>query len=233
FVLHLKQVNAKYEDADGNETRDHATLDATGYAGNVRLTGIDGGRVRHTYTVEVDKELGVGESVRILINGLEGVITLDEVTDGIAHFVLDGDLFESTSAQRILGDGDTTSISKATLLEVLWAELFQALRSMGVSKGDENLILTSYGDPLDIEISVEADGSSSSFTVEETRHRQLGNEISTLKLGDGNDYVSVGYNNDQCSEGEPAEYKADLTYASEYDLGDGNNILRVGGNIFG
>src|SRR5690606_8693222 len=164
FALHLEQVNAKYEDADGNETRDHATLDATGYAGNVRLTGIDGGRVRHTYTVEVDKGLGVGESVRILINGLEGVITLDEVTDGIAHFVLDGDLFENTSAQQRILDrkGDNaTSISKATLLEDRWAELFQALRSKGVSKDNENnLILTRYDEPLYSEISDEPDGNS-------------------------------------------------------------------------
>lgn len=133
FALYLEEVNAKYEGADGNETRDHATLDATGYAGNVWVTGIDGGNVQHTYKIEIESGLGVGEKVRIVINGREGVIELKEVTaengDAIAHFALEGELFDHTSAQRIIGSSDSlpSGIESEILRDVLSTELFQAL----------------------------------------------------------------------------------------------------------
>src|SRR5690606_36804837 len=242
FALYLEEVNAKHVDADGNETRDHATLDATGYAGNVWVTGIDGGNVRHTYKIEIDRGLGVGEKVRIVINGREGVIELKEVTaengDAIAHFALEGELFDHTSAQRIIGSSDSlpSSIGSEILRDVLWTELFQALPSLGVStEGSETLEITSYGYPLSIEISAEGDGGSESFKVEEADHYHLVNEISELRLGDGNDSVWVGFDHE---ENMPCGYVAlgdhgDLTHYSHYNLGGGNNILRVGGNIFG
>src|SRR5690606_9556106 len=53
------------------------------------------------------------------------------------------------------------------------------------------------------------------------------NEISQLVLGAGNDTVQVGESDGQ-GGGD-----GDITYFDRYDLGDGNNLLTVAGNIFG
>ncbi|MGB7213835.1 MAG: hypothetical protein WBE98_02110 [Gammaproteobacteria bacterium] len=66
-------------------------------------------------------------------------------------------------------------------------------------------------------------------------HNHLVNEISELSLGDGNDIVWVGFHhleNKPCGEVTP-DSNGDLTHYSLYNLGRGNNVLRVGGNVFG
>src|SRR5690606_32434059 len=126
--------------------------------------------------------------------------------DAIAHFALEGELFDHTSAQRIIGSSDSlpSSIGREILRAVLWTVLFQALPSLGVSTEESETLeitsytleITSYGYPLSIEISAEGDGGSKSFTVEEADHYHLVNEISELRLGDGNDSVWVGFNHE-------------------------------------
>jgi|GEM_PF-2481605 len=198
---------ASFDVAVNAERAAGARFDATGFAGDVVLTNIGGGSKAFAYAIEITQSLQPGETILVTVDGREFSYT---------HPPSPGPELVPLDLVTVIGNMIATELCASTS--------FSALDAGGVSQA---LVLFNLEDPLSITVQVGAAalnvrdafsytefGGTSSSIVAPVVH----SEISTMKLGAGNDTVVIG---DVTSHGH------DLNHGDDYDLGDGDNSLTI------
>ena len=213
--LEIDEVN----NLDG-ERQAGAALDARGFAGNIAVTGIEGGAAKFTQVIELDRGMQAGDTARVAINGHELVVTLESVEPGEATVTVNGE-----TLLWPLGGDSVTAGDLAQGLAALLNGVFGFAADPSSDETTDAVVLSCLDAPLNISVALndetivvidETQYDADSSTIEHS-------EISSLTLGSGDDHVEIG-------EGGSG---GDLTHFDRYDLGDGDNLLAIGGNAYG
>ncbi|HEY6642742.1 hypothetical protein [Povalibacter sp.] len=177
-----------------------ATFDATAFAGDVAVTDVAGGFRSFAYAVEFTRALAIGESASVTIAGHEYTVTAEDEE-------MDLDTVVTQLMYQVAAD-------------------YGVYGSIGYGENGIALIITGLSGPTPITAQV----AGESMTVLDTFDYTLNDgptstdltslyssEVSTLRLGSGDDTVGV----------VGTGYGSGITADDNYDLGDGSNSLIV------
>ncbi|HEX7115841.1 MAG TPA: hypothetical protein VF193_11980 [Steroidobacter sp.] len=187
-----------------------AIFDGREFAGDLTLTGLEGGERTYSRAIEFTQGLEPGQTATISLGG-ELTITVEA---GDSALTAD-ELAEQFASRLNLALGTSgAAFSAGEVRDGVWAVIVHNLRAPASSV---DVSIDIAGATLVDDFSYDVAGEDVS---PDTLDRTRSSEVSTLLLGDGDDSVSVD--------------TGDITYEDTYDLGNGKNTLVVStGNVYG